>query len=132
MKAFIREKYAEVHTVISVCSGIFALARSGVLAGHQVTATRILLPLLRSEFSSEFTITEKRWEVDLSKTKKSQSQSQGDHDDDGKKEGPELWTAGGVVNGNDIVYAYLKTRFPSEVTKIISDVAEVADRSQEY
>lgn len=125
MKAFIREKYAEVHTVISVCSGIFPLARSGVLAGHQVTATRMLLPTLRSEFSSDFTITERRWEADLSKAKKSRS-------DDGKKEGPELWTAGGVVNGNDIVYAYLKTKFPPEVTQIISDVAEVADRSQEY
>ena len=115
LKAFIRKKYAEVHTVISVCTGIFSLAHSGVLDGHRVTATRMFLPKLRKEFP-KIEVTEKRWEVDDRKNGK----------------GPELWTAGGVSNGIDTVNAYLKSKHPPEVTKILSDIVEVAERCEEY
>ena len=124
MKSFIRQKFTEVHSVLSVCSGIFPLARSGVLSGLEVTATRMFLPRLRIEFP-DVTFVEKRW-VSGIENKSAKSVS------DGGEKRPEVWTSGGIVNGIDLVHAYLKTKFPPEVTKIITEVAEVTERSQNY
>lgn len=128
MKAFIREKFAKAQAVLSVCTGIFALARSGVLTGRQVTATRMFLPALRAEFP-DVNFVEKRWECDMGNG----GGGDGDGDGDGGKvKKTELWSAGGIVNGNDMVHAYLKAKFPPEISKIIAEGAEVAERAQDY
>lgn len=123
MKSFIRQKFTEVHSVLSVCTGIFPLARSGVLSGLEVTATRSFLPMLRAEFP-DVTFVEKRWVSGVD--------NKSARTDEGGVKRPEVWTSGGIVNGIDLVHAYLKTKFPLEVTKIITEVAEVTERSQDY
>lgn len=120
MKTFIREKFAEAQVVLSICTGIFPLARSGVLTGRHVTATRMFLPALRAEFP-DVTFVKRRWEHDI-----------GNGGDGGKAKKTELWSSGGIVNGNDMVNAYLKAKFPPEVSKVVVEVAEVAERPQDY
>ena len=112
MANFIRHSYENAKAVLTICTGIFPFMRSlgdtGVLSGKHMTATRMFLPHLRKEFPN-ISWMEKRWEHD------------------GK-----LWSSGGVVNGIDMVSAFIKAHYPAEIAAVIRDVAEVGERSQEY
>lgn len=45
---------------------------------------------------------------------------------------PELRMAGGVVNGDDMISAYLRGKFPPDITRVLTDFAELVERSQDY
>ncbi|KAH8116693.1 class I glutamine amidotransferase-like protein [Phellopilus nigrolimitatus] len=120
MKAFIRQKLTEVRAILGVCTGTFPLARSGVLSGRRATATRMFLPALRAEFP-DVLWTEKRWEHDSGSGAGSDAEREA-----------EIWTSGGIVNGIDMIAAYIKGAYPAEVSAALDDIGEVAERPQAY
>ncbi|KAM0285816.1 hypothetical protein ACHAQH_001278 [Verticillium albo-atrum] len=81
--ACIRKAYAASSAFLTICGGFMAPLQAGVLDGRTVTAPRFALEQLRKTSPSS-TWLEKRWVRD------------------GK-----LWTSGALLNGADMVYAFV-------------------------
>lgn len=59
-----RGENGEKTDILSVCTGIFLMAQSGVLKGLSASGTRALIPRLKKEFSDTNWIDDRRWVVD--------------------------------------------------------------------
>lgn len=107
-QAFLARKLEEVSTLLTVCTGVFPMAHSGLLTGKIATGPRPLLPVLRSKFP-DVQWEEKRWARD------------------GK-----IWTSGAITNGLDMMAAFIKESYPPDVAAFVCAGADVGDRGQEY
>ncbi|KAF9879034.1 ThiJ/PfpI family protein [Colletotrichum karsti] len=113
--AFLRGHAAQKETtdVLCVCTGIFLCGAAGVLEGRRVCGPRGLQGVLRKKYTgTEFVGERYRWVQDGN-----------------------LWTCGGVTNGNDLVAAYARgngRHFPGPVAEIACSMADVGDRGQVY
>lgn len=46
--------------------------------------------------------------------------------------GGDIWTSGSVANGVDMACAFMRERWPGELTEVVIGVAGVAERAREY
>lgn len=108
VQKFVRTQYEHVDTFITICSGFIPALYSGILDGKVATAPRELLPELKKE-APQVKWAEKRWTRD------------------GK-----LWTSGSVANGQQLMVAYLREKFPKEIVDLTLGMSDIADRGQEF
>ncbi|KAM4057556.1 DJ-1/PfpI family protein [Hirsutella rhossiliensis] len=87
--AFIRKSYQECSAFITVCAGIEAPLRAGILEGKTATAPRFMLKELRQKATGTQWV-ERRWARD------------------GK-----LWTSGTLLNGLDLMTSFIQATWPS-------------------
>ncbi|KAI0400589.1 ThiJ/PfpI family protein [Xylaria palmicola] len=98
--------------VLSVCTGIFLCGAAGLLDGRTACGPRGLQDMLRQKHPTAKLVGEKyRWIQDGN-----------------------LWSSGGITNGNDLVAAYARAgkHFPSAVVEIACKMADVGERGQLY
>lgn len=62
-KVFIRGHTEKAKAVMTVCTGVFPAADSGILDGKSVTAPRALIPMLKERYK-DVKWVEKRWATD--------------------------------------------------------------------
>ncbi|KAI4163083.1 MAG: hypothetical protein LQ342_003210 [Letrouitia transgressa] len=108
VQKFLRTQYEHVDTFITICSGFIPALYSGILDGKVATAPRELLPDLKKE-APQVKWAEKRWTRD------------------GK-----LWTSGSVANGQQLMVAYLREKYPKEIVDLTLGMSDIADRGQEF
>ena len=119
--AFIRKHVQSEGSValLSVCTGIFPLLQTGLLAGCSATAPRGILPLLRTN-AQDVDWVEKRWVHCVR---------------DGGKE-TKIWTSGGITNGLEMTAAFIREWLggmgKSGIAEIVLDIADVGARGQDY
>ncbi|OCL03526.1 PfpI endopeptidase-like protein [Glonium stellatum] len=105
---FVRKHVAAGVTLMTVCTGVFVAGYSGVLDGKKVTGPRQIVSMMLKKFpKAEW--SEKRWVQD------------------GK-----IWTSGGITNGQDMVAAYIRQRWPGPVTAVVCEMADIGSRDMEY
>ncbi|KAK3354974.1 class I glutamine amidotransferase-like protein [Neurospora tetraspora] len=100
--------------ILSVCSGIYLCGAAGILKGKKACGPRGLQGDLRTRFEDQEVIwvgEELRWVGDGN-----------------------LWSSGGVTNGNDLVAAYARQsrHFPGPVAELGLKFVEVDERPQRY
>lgn len=121
--------------VLSVCTGIFPLARSpGVLDGRVVTGPRPLVGLkLKGLNKMAAWKDERRWEVDvLGKKATYRDGSAKGGAAEALPGGGELWTSGGITEGTEMVAAYLREKMSVELAQLVCESAGVGNRPREY
>ncbi|WYZ34432.1 hypothetical protein EsH8_I_000708 [Colletotrichum jinshuiense] len=112
---FLRAHAAEKKTtdVLSVCTGIFLCGSAGLLEGKTVCGPRGVQDILRKKHPGANFVGEKyRWYQDGN-----------------------LWTCGGITNGNDLVAAYARSsdkHFPAPIVEIACQMADVGERAHLY
>ncbi|KAI0205384.1 ThiJ/PfpI family protein [Astrocystis sublimbata] len=102
----------ETTDVLSVCTGILLCGAAGLLDGREASGPRGLQDMIKKRHPKVKLVGEKyRWVQDGN-----------------------LWSSGGITNGNDLVAAYARTgkHFPSAVAEIALKMADVGDRGQFY
>ncbi|KAI0152620.1 ThiJ/PfpI family protein [Xylariaceae sp. FL1272] len=99
--------------VLSICTGIFLCGVAGLLdGGRTACGPRGLQDIVRKKHPGVKLVGEKyRWIQDGN-----------------------LWSSGGITNGNDLVAAYARTgkHFPSAIVEVACKMADVGDRGQLY
>ncbi|KAF2502879.1 class I glutamine amidotransferase-like protein [Lophium mytilinum] len=105
---FVRGHVENGADLLNVCTGQLVAAYAGVLDGRVATGPRGLLGRLRGEFR-EVKWVERRWARDGG-----------------------VWTSGGVTNGQDMVAAYIRQRWPGPLAEVVCRLADVGDRGVEY
>ncbi|KAI2615714.1 ThiJ/PfpI family protein [Hypoxylon sp. NC1633] len=100
--------------ILSVCTGIFVCGEAGLLKGREACGPRGILDLIRSKgYGEKKLVGDKyRWTQDGN-----------------------LWSSGGITNGNDMVAAYCRAtpkHFPRPLVEIACELADVGDRGREY
>ncbi|KAL9126342.1 MAG: hypothetical protein Q9217_004588 [Psora testacea] len=109
VRAFVRGHAEAGSTVMTVCTGIFTAGHSGVLLGKRATGPRAILSDLKNKFPAAANWEDKRWV----------------HDGN-------LWTSGGITNGQDMVAAFIKEKWPGPASEVVCAIADVGDRGVEY
>ena len=139
MNKFIRGHFESGTDVLPICTGIYPAAYAGILKGRRATGPRALVPELKKKFP-EAKWEDKRWVHDgnlwcggmfvillLSepyffalpeniKSKYSEADTR----------------KAGVSNGQDMVAAYVRNKWPGPTTEVVLAMAEVGERGQEY
>ncbi|KAF8866388.1 PfpI endopeptidase-like protein [Acephala macrosclerotiorum] len=95
--------------VLSVCTGVFLLSQSGILKGKKASGPRAIVPKLRKQFPDVEFIDDKRWV----------------HDGN-------VWTSGGITNGQEMVACYMKEKFPGPATEAAIAMADVGEKGIDY
>ncbi|KPM45534.1 hypothetical protein AK830_g1023 [Neonectria ditissima] len=98
--------------ILSVCTGIYVCGAAGILEGRRASGPRGLQDDLEKKFPGVQLVGEKyRWIQDGN-----------------------LWSSGGVTNGNDLMAAYAKAcgRWAQPVAEMGSMLTDVGDRGQIY
>ncbi|KAF7983365.1 hypothetical protein HWV62_22351 [Athelia sp. TMB] len=108
IKDYIRGHANAGTTILTVCTGIFPAAYAGILDGKLATGPRALVLELRNKFP-DVKWVEKRWVNDA-----------------------DIWCSGGITNGNVMVAAYLRKRWPGPVVEAVCAMADVGTRGVEY
>jgi len=98
----------EKTTVMTICIGIFVAAQSGILHGKTATGTGGYLPELKEKYK-DVNWVRRRWAVDGN-----------------------FWSSGTITNGNDMVAAFIKQRYPGTLSNTICRAADVGDRGQDF
>ncbi|PKS05421.1 hypothetical protein jhhlp_008797, partial [Lomentospora prolificans] len=110
---FVRAHHKQENTdILSVCTGILLCGAAGLLDGRTACGPRGMQPGLRKKWPTAKLVGEKyRWIQDGN-----------------------LWSSGGITNGNDLVAAYCRTgkHFPGPLVEIVCKMADVGDRPHEY
>lgn len=101
--------------ILSICTGAIALARSGIFTGRTVTTPRNLIPMLIQELP-EVNWVAKRWVKD----------------EKVKSAGGELWSSGVILNGMDMIMAYITEKYGEESAKVVSEFTNFNAREQEF
>ncbi|KAH8587373.1 PfpI endopeptidase-like protein [Bisporella sp. PMI_857] len=115
VKAFVKSHVdwaggkGEKTDVLSVCTGINVLAQAGVLDGRKASGPRALLPVLQKKYPKTDWVEDKRWAVDGT-----------------------IWTSGGITNGQEMVAAYLREKFPGPLAEAVCAMADVGEKGLEY
>ncbi|KAI1760978.1 ThiJ/PfpI family protein [Hypoxylon sp. FL1150] len=99
--------------ILSVCSGILLCGEAGLLEGRRACGPRGLQDMIRGKGYGEKELVghKYRWIQDGN-----------------------IWSSGGVTNGNDLVAAYCRAsrHFPTPLVEIVCEMVEVGDRAQSY
>ncbi|KAI0385849.1 ThiJ/PfpI family protein [Hypomontagnella monticulosa] len=100
--------------ILSVCTGIFLCGQAGLLKGKNVCGPRSLQDMIKAKGFGEKALVggKYRWNQDGN-----------------------LWSSGGVTNGNDLVAAYARAsphHFPAPIVKIACEMTDTGDRAREY
>ncbi|KAL8414718.1 hypothetical protein RB594_005796 [Gaeumannomyces avenae] len=98
--------------VLCVCTGIFLCGEAGILKGRRACGPRGMQDLLAKRFEGVTWVGEElRWVQDGN-----------------------LWSSGGITNGNDLVSAYIRQSplFPGPVVEMALIMADTGDRPQKY
>jgi hypothetical protein len=121
-KQFMQSHAAEKDTdMLVICTGIFPMGRAGVLDDRECTGPRPLVDMqLRKLVPNAKWRDDVRWAVDRNRA-----------GPDGKPRA-ELWTAGGISNGCDMVGAYLREKLSPELGGFVCEMADIGDRGIEY
>ncbi|KAI1434849.1 class I glutamine amidotransferase-like protein [Xylaria sp. CBS 124048] len=109
-----RQGNTEGVDILSVCTGIFLCGAAGLLKGKAICGPRGMQDLIRQSGFEPKSMRghELRWIQDGN-----------------------LWSSGGVTNGNDLVAAYcraLPQRFPPALVELVCELLDVGDRPQAY
>ncbi|TAQ88219.1 Peptidylprolyl isomerase [Chlorociboria aeruginascens] len=102
-------KGGEMADILSICTGCFILGQSGVLKGKRASGPRAIIPTLRKKFPDTVWVDDKRWVIDGN-----------------------IWSSGGITNGQEMVAAYLREKLPGPVTEAVVAMAEVGEKGIEY
>ncbi|KAL9614338.1 MAG: hypothetical protein Q9167_001141 [Letrouitia subvulpina] len=108
VQKFLRTQYEHVETFITICTGFIPALYSGIFDGKVATAPRELLPELAKE-APQVKWAEKRFTRD------------------GK-----LWTSGSVANGQQLMIAYVREKYPKEIVEMTLKLSDMADRGQDF
>ena len=115
VKTFIKATHASGAHVLSICSGIVPVAASGILDGKVATAPLGMIPIVRQFFPAVKWEDTRRWEKAT-----------------GENGAGEVWTSGGVLNGVDLVVAFLREKFVKTAAEAMISIASVSERAREY
>lgn len=115
VKTFIKATHASGAHVLSICSGIVPVAASGILDGKVATAPLGMIPIVRQFFPAVKWEDTRRWEKAT-----------------GENGAGEVWTSGGVLNGVDLVVAFLREKFVNMAAEAMITIAGVSERAREY
>ncbi|KAL7628678.1 hypothetical protein AAE478_000193 [Parahypoxylon ruwenzoriense] len=99
--------------ILSVCTGIFLVGEAGLLKGRTACGPRGVQGLIKAKgYGEKELVGDKyRWVQDGN-----------------------LWSSGGITNGNDLVAAYCRAskHFPKAIVEIACQMVDVGDRPREY
>ncbi|KAI1374127.1 class I glutamine amidotransferase-like protein [Hypoxylon crocopeplum] len=100
--------------ILSVCTGIFLCGEAGLLKGRSACGPRGIQEFIKTKGYGEKELVghKYRWTQDGN-----------------------LWSSGGVTNGNDLVAAYCRAsphHFPKPIVEIACETTDVGDRAREY
>ncbi|KAI1101112.1 ThiJ/PfpI family protein [Jackrogersella minutella] len=99
--------------ILSVCTGIFVCGDAGILKGRTACGPRGMQEMIKAKGwgQKELVGHKYRWVQDGN-----------------------LWTSGGVTNGNDLVAAYCRAsrHFPTPLVEILCEMMDVGERPQGY
>ncbi|KAF4342117.1 glycosyl transferase gt-a type structural fold [Fusarium beomiforme] len=99
--------------VLCVCTGVYLCGATGILDGRRVSGPRGLQDELIQRYPNAcFVGEEYRWIQDGN-----------------------LWSSGGITNGNDLMVAYAQARnkfWPNSISKLGAMLVDVGDRPQMY
>ncbi|KAH6675522.1 PfpI endopeptidase-like protein [Halenospora varia] len=104
-----RGKNGESTDILSICTGCFVLGYAGIFKGKKASGPRPLVPQLRKMFPETTWVEDKRWV----------------HDGN-------IWSSGGVTNGQEMVAAYLREKFPGPVSNSVIAMADVGTKGIDY
>ncbi|EFQ98453.1 hypothetical protein MGYG_01481 [Nannizzia gypsea CBS 118893] len=108
--AFVKAHHDAGNDILAICTGSYIAGYAGILDGKSVTGPRGLISDLEVKFPKV-----KKWDSTRRVSK------------DGN-----VWTSGGVTNGNDLVSAYLREHYPLPLVNAILSIADVGERQIEY
>ncbi|EPE04053.1 hypothetical protein F503_04901 [Ophiostoma piceae UAMH 11346] len=112
-REFLRRHAEEPATdILSICTGIYVCGQAGILAGKKACGPRDLQGDIAAKFPGVTLLGDtQRWA----------------HDGN-------LWSSGGITNGNDMVAAYARAskHFPPPVVELACSIADVGERGQMY
>ncbi|CAF9936931.1 hypothetical protein IMSHALPRED_010957 [Imshaugia aleurites] len=111
LNGFIKGHFGSGTDVLTICTGVYPAGHAGILNGRNVTGPRPLVPELSKKFpEAAWGNEDKRWVSDGN-----------------------LWSSeGGVTNGQDMVAAYIRQKWPGATAEAMIAMAEVGERSQYY
>ncbi|KAF4635489.1 hypothetical protein G7Y89_g2596 [Cudoniella acicularis] len=104
-----RGKKGESTDILSVCTAAFFLGHCGILKGKKASGPRPLVSRLKKLFPETTWVSDKRWV----------------HDGN-------IWSSGGITNGQEMVAAYLREKFPGPVTNTVIGMADVGSKGINY
>ncbi|KAF6240872.1 hypothetical protein HO173_000664 [Letharia columbiana] len=108
LNGFIEGHFDNGTDVLSVCTGIYPTGCAGVLKGRRVTGPKPLVSELQKKFPEAIWET-KRWVSDGN-----------------------LWSSGAFTNGQDMVAAYIREKWPGPTAEAMMALADVGERPHEY
>ncbi|KAH9221466.1 PfpI endopeptidase-like protein [Leptodontidium sp. 2 PMI_412] len=95
--------------ILCICTGAYILGQSGILKGKNASGPRALVPALGKKFPDVNWVDDKRWVKD-----------------------GHIWTSGGITNGQEMVAAYIREKFPGPAAEAALEMAGVGDKGIEY
>ncbi|KAL7908169.1 class I glutamine amidotransferase-like protein [Trichoderma velutinum] len=110
-KAFMKKSYADCSAFITVCGGMQAPLKAGIFDGKTATAPRFHLQTLR-KVAPDTNWVDQRWV------------------NDGK-----LWSSGALLNGIELMSAFIQQTWPSGEGSLVREMMEKGDwisRDQYY
>ncbi|KAK2873277.1 hypothetical protein FQN49_002467 [Arthroderma sp. PD_2] len=107
--AFVRSHNDSGNVIMAICTGSYVAGYAGILDQKNATGPKGLISDLQAKFPGV------KWDNSRRVVK------------DGN-----IWTSGGVTNGNDLVAAYLRENCPLPLVNEILAIADVGDRKIEY
>ncbi|KZV61096.1 class I glutamine amidotransferase-like protein [Peniophora sp. CONT] len=115
IRSFIKSANESGAHVLSVCTGILAVAASGVLDSKLGTGPLGMIPMLRELFPNVKWNDTRRYERNAVEGTAGQ-----------------VWSSGSVLDGVDEVAAFVREHFAAEIAEPMIYLASVPERSVEY
>ncbi|KAH8703731.1 ThiJ/PfpI family protein [Talaromyces proteolyticus] len=106
---FLRAHNEHNTTILVICTAAYTAGYSGIYDGRHASGPKFLIPELQKKFPKAKWNNTLRWVQDGN-----------------------IWSAGGITNGNDLVAAYLRATYPGPVAEMVCTMADVGDRALEY
>lgn len=132
LNRFIKGHFDSGTDVLTVCTGVYPAAHAGLLKGRKATGPRMLIPELKKKFP-EAIWKDKRWTSDGNLWASGTSTlSILRHAPRGITAYVRLVSKAGITNGQDMVAAYIREKWPGPTAEAILAMADVGDRPQEY
>ncbi|VDC00908.1 unnamed protein product [Peniophora sp. CBMAI 1063] len=115
VRSFIKSTNDDGGHILSVCTGILAVAPSGVLDGKNGTALLGIVPEMRELWPKVEWKDTRRWERNAAEGTKGQ-----------------VWSSGSIANGIDQAAAFVREHWPAEIAEPMMYLASVPERPAEY